>query len=153
MLIINATANWRPTEQLRVAASYVSQEYFRKTDRSTVGMRRIPRLKVEYQVSRPLFLRVVGQYDAQFQDSLRDDSRTGNPILIRDSVTNTLVRAGTHTSKALRVDWLLAYRPSPGTVIFAGYGSSLTEPDAFAFRGLHRIADGFFLKASYLLRF
>jgi len=152
VLIVNGTANWRPTEQLRVTASYVAQQYVRKTDGSTVGMRRIPRLKVEYQVARPLFVRLVGQYDAQFQDSLRDDSRTNDPILIRDPATNTYTRATARASNDLRVDWLLSYQPTPGTVLFAGYGSSLTEAAAFRFRGLGRSGDGFFLKLSYLFR-
>ncbi len=43
-------------------------------------------------------------------------------------------------------------QPTPGTVLFAGYGSSLDERDAFAFRRLQRSTDGFFLKFSYLLR-
>jgi hypothetical protein len=37
-------------------------------------------------------------------------------------------------------------------VVFAGYGSSLTEPDAFRFRELERVRDGFFVKLSYLFR-
>jgi hypothetical protein len=55
-------------------------------------------------------------------------------------------------SNALRVDWLFSYQPNPGTVIFAGYGSSLTEPDAFRFQDLQRVNDGFFVKVSYLFR-
>ncbi len=46
----------------------------------------------------------------------------------------------------------MSYVPSPGTVVFAGYGASLTEPDAFRFRDLERVRDGFFLKLSYVLR-
>jgi hypothetical protein len=52
----------------------------------------------------------------------------------------------------MRVDWLVSYTPSPGTVFYLGYGSSLAEPEAFAFRGLHRLSDGFFAKVSYLYR-
>jgi hypothetical protein len=152
VLIITGTANWRPTDQVRLAASYVEQRYVRKTDGSTVGMRRIPRLKVEYQVSRPVFVRVVGQYDAQFRDALRDDSRSGDPILIRDPATNVYVRAGPRSTNDLRVDWLLAYQPTPGTVLFAGYGRSLSEPDAFRWTTLRGTADGVFLKISYLFR-
>jgi len=47
---------------------------------------------------------------------------------------------------------LFSYKPTPGTVVFLGYGSSLTEADAFRFRHLTRTADGFFLKLSYLFR-
>jgi hypothetical protein len=50
------------------------------------------------------------------------------------------------------MDWLVSYVPSPGTVFFAGYGSSLTEPDAFRFRSMERVRDGLFVKVSYLLR-
>ena len=117
-----------------------------------MGLRRIPRLKVEYQVSRPVFVRLVGQYDSQWQDSLRDDSRTNEPILIRDPTTGVYTRAAARTNNAVRVDWLVSYHPTPGTVMYAGCGNSLTEPDALAFRDLHRTSDGFFVKFSYLFR-
>jgi hypothetical protein len=37
-------------------------------------------------------------------------------------------------------------------VFFAGYGNSMTEPDALAFRRLRRTQDGFFVKLSYLFQ-
>jgi hypothetical protein len=37
-------------------------------------------------------------------------------------------------------------------VFFAGYSSFLTEPRGLRFDNLHRTNDGFFLKASCLLR-
>jgi hypothetical protein len=37
-------------------------------------------------------------------------------------------------------------------VLFAGYGASLYEPDAFRFRDFERVRDGVFVKLSYLLR-
>ena len=51
----------------------------RRTDGSLVNVGRIPRLKLEYQLVRPFFVRLVGQYVQQQTDSLRDDSRTGAP--------------------------------------------------------------------------
>ena len=48
---------------------------------------------------------------------------------------------------------LFSYQPGPGTVLFAGYGSTLLDPSdpADPLRGgLRRVADGFFLKMSYL---
>jgi hypothetical protein len=152
LAIADVSLNWRPTDKLRVGARYVHQQYVRRTDKSTVGIRRIPRLKIEYQLSRPIFLRLVGQYDANQQDSLRDDSRTNFPILLYDPATNQYSRASASQQNNIRVDALFAYQPNPGTVIFAGYGSSLEEPDGFKFRGLRRSNDGFFVKLSYLLR-
>jgi hypothetical protein len=143
---------WRPTEHLRVDALYNHQQYIRPSDLSTVGMRRIPRLKVEYQVSRSIFVRFVGQYDASFQDSLRDASRTEDPILLYDARSGTYNRAVSQVANYLRADWLFSYRPTPGTVVFLGYGSSLDEPRSFRFRRIRRTGDGFFLKLSYLFR-
>src|SRR6267142_2652464 len=54
----------------------------RRTDGSLVNVGRILRAKVEYRLSRPLFVRLVGQYVRDQTDSLRADSRTGAPILI-----------------------------------------------------------------------
>lgn len=143
---------WRPSEQLRVNLLYNHQQYVRPSDGSTVGIRRVPRLKVEYQLTRAIFLRLVGQYDAEVRDSLRDDSRTGDPILLRDPVSGTFSRTERLTRNDLRFDWLFSYRPTPGTVVFLGYGGSLAAADPFSFRGLERRGDGFFVKLSYLWR-
>jgi hypothetical protein len=145
-------ADWRPTDRVRVTARYVRQQYLRRSDWTTVQNRQIPRLKVEYQVSRPIFVRVVAQYDTKFQDALRDDSRTFFPILIYNSVTNTYTRAVRQETNDIRVDWLFSYRPTPGTTIFLGYGASMNEPDAFQFHNVQRVSDGFFVKLSYLFR-
>ncbi|PYO73286.1 MAG: hypothetical protein DMD67_15880 [Gemmatimonadetes bacterium] len=85
---------------------------------------------------------------------MRDDSRTGGggAILIRDPVTGTFTRTAATASNAFRVDWLFSYHPTPGTVGYLGYGSSLIEPTAFRFRDLTRVSDGFFVKLSYLFR-
>ncbi len=152
ILLITANADWRPNDQLRLSMRYNHQQYIRPSDNSSVGLRRIPRLKIEYQLSRAIFVRFVGQYDANFQDELRDNSRTDNPILIYDSSTNTFARTTVETRNDFRVDWLFSYRPNPGTVFFAGYGSSLDEPRSFRFNRLERVNDGFFIKASYLWR-
>jgi hypothetical protein len=152
ILYATLTANWRPTERLRVNGTYQHQQFDRRTDGSTVGMRRIPRLKVEYQVARPLFVRLVGEYDASQQDALRDDSRTGAPILIYDGASGAYVRALGSVENRFRGDALLSYQPTPGTVFFLGYGSTSVEPDAMRFNRLRRVSDGVFVKASYLFR-
>ena len=142
---------FRPTEQIRVEGRYVRQQYMRKTDWSTVRVRDIPRLKLEYQLTRAIFFRFVGQYDATNVDDLRDDSRTNDPIVVPDGnggYEPVLAR----TRNDFRFDALFSFEPSPGTVVFAGYGSSLTEDDSFRFNRLERLDDGFFMKLSYLFR-
>jgi hypothetical protein len=152
ILFVEADVAWRPTERLRVDATYQEQAYRRRTDGSTVGRRRIPRLKVEYQVARPLFVRVVSQYDSELQDDLRDDSRTELPIVYWDEPTGTYERALGFSRNSLRTDVLFSYQPTPGTVVFFGYGNTLADPDAHTPPGRRRASDGFFVKVSYLWR-
>jgi len=136
---------WKPTSALRIDGRWVHERITRAQDGSWFSTANIPRLKIEYQLTRAIFFRYVGQYFAQERDTLRDP-RSGNPLIIggnaqpRVSITD------------FRNDLLFSYKPSPGTVFFFGYGSSLSEPTAFTFRSLRRTSDGFFLKASYLFR-
>jgi hypothetical protein len=145
-----ASVTWRPTGQLRVGSSYNRQILNRERDGSRLATADIPRLNVEYQISRPIFVRFIGQYSAQTQDSLRDP-RTDLPLFVRDT-SGAYRRAGKQTTNDFRVDWLFSYHPNPGTVLYAGYGSSLSETEAFTFRDMRRDRDGFFFKLSYLFR-
>jgi hypothetical protein len=147
----NFSLAWRPTERARIEGSWVQQRYHRVSDGSLVRLRTIPRLKIEYQAARPLFFRFVGQYDASKVDSLRDDSRTNFPLLIRNP-DGSFRRAAARERGTLRADWLASYQPTPGTVFYVGYGATLTGPRYFDRGALDRVADGFFVKASYLIR-
>jgi hypothetical protein len=120
-------------------------------DRSLVSERQVPRLKLEYQLSRPIFIRLVGEYDAQRRDDLRDDNTTDLPILIRQS-DGSYARAAAFERGRFRGDFLFSFQPSPGTVFFAGYGSTLAAEDRAGLNDLRRTSDGFFLKFSYLFR-
>jgi uncharacterized protein DUF5916 len=142
---------WRPTERLRVDFNHNLQSFARRTDGSYVGIRRIPRLKLEYQATRAIFLRYVGEYATNYQDALRDDSRTGLPIVFLGP-DGTFTAASGVRQRSLRNDWLFSYQPTPGTVLFAGYGNALSNPDDPQRRNLRRTRDGFFLKLSYLFR-
>ena len=150
LLLLSVNLSYRPTERIRNSVSYFWQQVNRRTDGSLVNVGRILRAKVEYQLSRPLFVRLVGQYVQDQTDSLRDDSRTGAPILIAGPTTVTRTQASAHNN--FHVDALLSYQPIPGTVVFAGYGSNMEDQDAFRFRGLTRKDDALFVKLSYLFR-
>jgi hypothetical protein len=146
---VTAEADWRLSDQLRVTTSYLYSHYARRRDGTTLSRANVPRLKIEYQLSRPLFVRFVGQYDNRRRDALRDPA-TNFPLgIIHDGVLET---ADAQITRDIRVDWLISYVPTPGTVVFAGYGASLYEPEAFRFRQMKRVRDGVFIKLSYLLR-
>ncbi len=147
---ISASANFRPTDQLRVAATASYQDFYRRTDGSRVGRNMIPRVKVEYQFTRSIFLRMVGEYNLQEHDDLRDETRTFYPLLIGGQ------RALASRSASLHGDWLFSYQPNPGTVLFLGYGSqgnATPNPlERFNYQPLVRANDYFFVKFSYLFR-
>jgi hypothetical protein len=149
---LDVTVDWRPTDKLRINSLYRLQYVGRRTDGSTVDIWRSPRLKVEYQLSRPIFLRLVGEYTTERRDALRDDTRTGAPILILDADSERYVRASAFNHRTFRGDFLFSYQPNPGTVLFAGYGSTLRDPTELGGANLRRAADGFFLKLSYLFQ-
>jgi hypothetical protein len=141
---IDAALNVRPTTAVRSSLQFSRLTIARKSDGSRFSAETIPRIKVEYQVSPPIFLRLVGQYAARSRSPLRD--RNGNPILV-DGVLDP----GEITND-FSTDWLFSYRPVPGTLVYLGYGSTLEEPQQFRFQQLHRTRDGFFGKISYLFR-
>jgi hypothetical protein len=151
ILYHNLTLAWRPSQQLRVDGTYGLQAYVRRSDNSTVQIGRIPRVKVEYQLSRAVFVRTVAEYSSSKQATLRDETRTFAPILLR-ARDGTFSRAAGRVTNRVRADWLFSYKPNPGTVLFAGYGSTLTEPEALRFRDLDRTSDSFFVKLTYLFR-
>jgi hypothetical protein len=123
-----------------------------RTDGRTVNVQRSPRLKLEYQLSRPVFLRLVGEYTTERQAALRDDTRTNGPILIFDDAAGVYVRTNAFGRRSFRGDFLFSYQPKPGTVFFAGYGSTLRDPTPLGRANLRRSEDGFFLKLSYLFQ-
>lgn len=146
----NASVDARPTQQIRVGATYRSTSFTRRSDGDRVASTRIPRLKMEYQASRSVFFRVVAQYTATERLELRHPG-TGEVLLLRGGDGTTRLSAR-NASNQLRADWLFSFRPSPGTVFFLGYGSTHREPDPLSFRGLDRTEDAFFVKVSYLFR-
>ncbi|GAC1409539.1 MAG: DUF5916 domain-containing protein [Gemmatimonadaceae bacterium] len=141
---IDATLDLRPTTAIRSSLQFSRLTVTRKSDGSRFSSETIPRVKVEYQISPPIFLRLVGQYAARSRSALRD--RNGNPILV-----NGVIDTGSTTNE-LSTDWLFSYRPTPGTLMYLGYGSTMDEPQEFRFQNLRRTRDGFFGKVSYLFR-
>lgn len=141
-LRIDASLDLRPAPALRSTLQWSRLAIDRARDGSRFSTETIPRIKIEYQVSRAIFLRFVGQYAERSRAALED--RHGDPILVDGQpVART-------TLQELRVDWLFSYRPVPGTLVYVGYGSTLEDPVDAPSRGFERTRDGFFGKVSYL---
>lgn len=148
-LSFSSSADFRPTGKIRATASYNLVRRNRESDGTRFSTQHIPRLKVEYQLSRPIFFRFIGQYSVDQRAALLDPA-TRFPLLQRSGTR--YVPTTSRSVNDFRMDWLVSFRPGPGTLVFVGYGASLTEVDPFAFSDLQRVRDGFFLKVSYLFR-
>ena len=142
----NASLDLRPSDRLRISGTYQSSQFTRRVTDERSAFSRIPRIKAEYQVARPIFVRVVSQYTATRREALRDPV-TGAVLTLASGGLSQATE-----TNMLRTDWLFSYRPNPGTVFFLGYGGNLSEEDPLAFRRLRRTQDGFFVKLSYLFR-
>lgn len=139
------SANLRPSGSLRIGASATVSRLQRTRDDSEFARTILPRLRLEYQPTRSLFVRYVGEYLMQLRAALVDPV-TGTPLLVGG------VPGVRQETNRFRNDLLVSFEPSPGTVAFLGYGATLDGDRAFDFSGLERTADGFFVKLSYLFR-
>jgi hypothetical protein len=151
---VEAAVALRPTAALRVDASLRRALLYRAGDDSRYSRALVPRLRAEYQLTRAVAVRALAQYAVEEVDVLR--APDGRPYL-RDGAPFRLRRGNRPAWDApqlnpLRLDLLLSWRPSPGTVAFLGYGREVTDDEAFRFDGLAPRSDGLFLKLSYLFR-
>ncbi len=134
----------RPATTLRIAASGTFLQLFRQAG-DEFARALIPRLQVEYQPDRALFFRVIGEYRSERRSALVA-ADTGEPLFI-DGAAQPAER-----TNLLRVDLLASFEPTPGTVAFLGYGSSMETEEDFDWSGLERVSDGFFVKLAYRIR-
>jgi hypothetical protein len=142
---LTGSLSLRPSGSIRIDGSTTYSTITRQRDDSEFARTIIPRIKVEYQPQRALFFRVVTEYRSERQAPLLDP-RTAHPLVV-DAALAAAMR-----SDGLRVDFLVSYEPTPGTVAFFGYGSSLRSDRVLSLSDLRRQNDGLFLKLAYLIR-
>ena len=121
----------------------------RSLDGSTYSQATIPRLQVRYQVSRAMYVRGIGEYSSQRRGGLLDPV-TGEQIY-QCSVEGCSARVGSDRHD-FRLEGLLGFEPSPGTVVFFGYTRQFRDTSAFSFDEVQAVRDGLFLKLSYRFR-
>jgi len=142
---LSGSVRIRPTGSVRIEGSTRVAWIRRARDGSEFARTILPRLKIEYQPSRALFFRFIGEYRSERRAALLDP-QTGDPLVENGAAAP---RRDTNT---LRMDWLASYEPTPGTVIFLGYGAILATPKTFDFTDLSRELDGVFIKLAYQFR-
>ena len=147
----SGTINVRPTGQIRISGTYQQDNYNRKSDGTRVLTRGTRRVRMEYQATRQMFVRLIGEYSRAAQDSLHDDTRTNLPVYLANG-DGTYRRAAAVETERVRLDFLLSYLPTPGTVFYVGYGDALQSNQPAGPERITRTRDQFFVKFSYLFR-
>jgi len=124
----------RPTRGLTIDNTYLFDRNVRPEDLRQMYSSHVLRSKWNWQLSRELSARVIGQYDALIADPRFTSTNTG---------------------RSLNADFLLTYLVHPGTALYIGYNTNFSRPgppigsspDQFVNDGRQ-----FFVKASYLFR-
>jgi hypothetical protein len=142
--LLSGRVELRPAPTVRMAATGTAFHLFR-LDGSEFARSLIPRLQAEYQPNRALFFRAIAEYRSERRAALRA-AGSGEALFI-DGEAQPAAR-----TNGLRVDLLASFEPTPGTVAFLGYGSSLETDGDFNWSRLERVSDGFFVKLAYRVR-
>ena len=136
-----------PTGSMQAELGVRHVSIFRSLDGSRYSSATVPRLQTRYQLSRATFVRAIGEYSSQQRGGVRDPL-TGQPVY-SCSVDSCTIQSGSDDHD-FRIQGLLGYEPSPGTVLFLGYSREFKDSSAFRFHDVRSQADGLFVKVSYL---
>ena len=118
-----------PTPAFRTELGMRFQTLSREVDGREYSTALIPRVRMQYQFSKSLFLRGVLEYAAQERGTPADPV-TGDPLqYCGDSSCSTL---SDFRSNDIHVEGLLSYEPSPGTVFFLGYSRQMERDELAA---------------------
>lgn len=141
--------NLYPTRSLTADVSVTFSRLERVRDEVEHSTAVIPRVKAQYQFSRALFLRGIFEYGSQQRSALMDPT-TGRPLFLCED--GSCEQRDGSISNDFRVEGLLGYEPSPGTVFYLGYTREMEDASAFGFENVRPTRDGLFLKLSYRFR-
>ena len=128
--------------QLQLSHTYSQLKRSDKTVYSTVHL---PRVRVQYQFSKSLFVRGLVQFEFQQRAALKDPL-TGQPLLIGGEPVEA------RDNGEFEGQFLVQYKPSPGTIFFIGYSRLMAGERSFRLSRMNPTADGLFVKLSYLFR-
>lgn len=143
-LRITPSGQLRPTTGLLFDLSHTHSQIWRSGGEH-FSTAQISRIRTQYQFNRALFARAVGQLNHQDRDHLLDYA-SGFPLLIGGAPSIA------RDTDRFQYDLLLAYQPSPGTIVYAGWTRQLFADRFSPEGGLLPIGEGLFLKVSYLWR-
>ncbi|MDH5761082.1 MAG: hypothetical protein OEZ65_16080, partial [Gemmatimonadota bacterium] len=95
--------------------------------------------------NKSVFARAVIQHELEERAGLTDPA-TGLPILIYGAPRPTV-----STGESM-MQFLLQYQPSPGTIFYVGFSHARAGERTYRLRDMAPMAEGLFVKLSYLFR-
>ncbi|MGH7657483.1 MAG: DUF5916 domain-containing protein, partial [Gemmatimonadales bacterium] len=101
---LSGSLRLRPSDPIRITLNNTI-EWLYRSDGSSFARTIIPRLKTEYQATRALFFRLIGEYRSERRDILLDPV-SGNPLLVNGAVVPA------EEFNELRMDALISYEPT-----------------------------------------
>jgi hypothetical protein len=144
-LLVAPSLSLRPTEAFFLSLNQTFARIWRRKDDSVFSTAVVSRLTSQYQFSKALFARILVQYGLEDRDGLLDPG-SGRRILI-DGEPAVAREEGT-----VQGQFLLQYQPSPGTIFYVGYSRVMEGKYSYGLSDKDPIADGIFVKLSYLFR-
>ncbi len=135
----------RPTESFFLSLSQTFARIWRRDDDSVFSTALVSRVTSQYQFNKAFFARFLIQYGLEDRDALLDPGSGrqivvgGEPAVAREEGT-------------VQGQFLLQYQPSPGTIFYVGYSRVMEGDYSYRFTDKSPVADGLFLKLSYLFR-
>lgn len=147
---LDLTLNLVPHRALTTEVKLLRESIRRTSDGRRLSVSLIPRVRLQYQFTKALFVRALGEYTRQERAPPQDPSR-GSPLLFCEGEL-CQPRPGLAENR-LSGQALVGYQPTPGTVFFLGYSRSDQDSGPLRFTGLQVQEDGLFVKVSYRFRF
>ena len=135
----------RPNTSVQLTLSHTFSSLKRQRDDSQYSTVHLPRVRIQYQFSKSLFVRGLVQYELTQRSALQDPT-TGRPLTIGGSPIDA------RSQSEFEGQFLAQYQPSPGTVFFIGYTRIMEGERTFRLSRLTPTSDGLFVKLSYLFR-
>ena len=135
----------RPTESLLLSFNQTWARIWRREDDSVFSTAMVSRLTAQYQFSKALFARGLIQYGLEDRDALKDPL-SGLPLLVGG------LPAVAREEGTIQGQFLLQYQPSPGTIFYVGYSRVMEGGYSYRLDDKDPVADGLFIKLSYLFR-
>jgi hypothetical protein len=148
---VSGTLNLRPTEQLRLGLTFNQDEFKRWSDRSRVQLRNANDCAPSTSTRTSPSCASLPNTPTSSRTTCAMTRAPGSPCTCGNATAPSRSPPPSQRQTA-RVDVLFSWLPTPGTVLYLGYGDLLRADQPLGSERLRRTSDVFFTKLSWLFR-